>query len=59
MGFLGSIFKIMADIVETPIAIVKDVVTMGGVLDDKKESYTAEKLKELKRDLINIDEDHE
>lgn len=54
MGILGNIFKVVADVVETPIAIVKDVVTMGGVLDDRG-SYTAEKLKELKQDLINID----
>lgn len=54
MGIFGNIFKVVVDIVETPIAVVKDVITMGGVLDDRG-SYTAEKLSELKDDLINID----
>ena len=56
MGIFGNIFKVVTDIVEVPIAMVKDVVTMGGVLDEKKEPYTATKLKELKDDLINIDD---
>lgn len=56
MGLLGNIFKVVTDIVETPIAMAKDVVTMGGVLDDRG-SYTAEKLNELKNDLINIDKE--
>jgi hypothetical protein len=55
MGIFGNIFKVVTDIVEVPIAAAKDVLTMGGVLDDRG-SYTAEKLKELKDDLINIDE---
>lgn len=55
MGILGNIFKVVTDIVEVPIAMGKDVLTMGGVLDDRG-SYTAEKMKELKDDLINIDE---
>lgn len=55
MGLFGNIFKVAIDLVETPIALVKDVVTMGGVLEDRG-SYTVEKLQELKDDLINIDE---
>jgi hypothetical protein len=55
MGIFGNIFKVVTDIVEVPIAAAKDIVTMGGVLDEKG-SYTAQKLKELKDDLIHIDE---
>lgn len=56
MGIFGNIFKVVTDIVEVPIAMVKDVVTIGGVIDERKEPYTATKLKELKHDLINIDD---
>ena len=32
-------------VVETPVAVVADVVTLGGSLTDKDESYTATALK--------------
>jgi len=40
-GMLKSLGKAAVGlVVETPIAVVADVVTMGGVLTDKKEPYT-------------------
>jgi len=47
MGFFGKLASIALNIVETPIAIVKDVVTLGGVLEDKDKPYTQQKLEEL------------
>ena len=34
-------------VVETPIAVVADVVTMGGQLTDKKEPYTPSAVKRV------------
>jgi len=50
MGFFSSLGKMVMDGVETPIAIVKDVATMGGVLTDQKEPYTVKKLKDMGED---------
>ena len=39
-GMMKSLGKAAVGlVVETPIAVVADVVTMGGVLTDKKEPY--------------------
>lgn len=51
-GFLEDLTKAVVGVaVETPIAIVADVVTMGGVLTDKSEPYTATALKGV---LLNV-----
>lgn len=50
MGFLGGLFSMALDVIETPIAIVKDVVTLGGALTDEDEPYTAQKIGELSDD---------
>jgi hypothetical protein len=50
MGFFGSLLKTAMDIVETPVAIVKDVATMGGVLTDQDKPYTIQKLEEAGKD---------
>lgn len=42
LGMLGNLAKAAVGVViETPIAVVADVVTMGGVLTDKSQPYTA------------------
>lgn len=51
MGFFQSLAVLAVDIVKAPVAVVKDVVTMGGVLDDRKKSYTAEKLEDIADDI--------
>ena len=39
---LGSLTKaVVGAVVETPLAVVADVVTLGGVLTDKDQPYTA------------------
>lgn len=38
----GDLFKaVVGAVVETPVALVADVVTLGGALTDKNEPYTA------------------
>jgi hypothetical protein len=40
-------------VVETPVALIADVVTMGGVLSDKKQPYTATALEKV---IKNVEE---
>lgn len=47
MGFFSKAFKTALTAIETPVAVVKDVVTFGGVLNDSGKTYTE---KELKKD---------
>lgn len=47
MGFFGKLTKLALDVIETPIAAVKDVATLGGALTDKDEPYTLKKLKDI------------
>lgn len=42
---LGNLTKaVVGVVVETPVAIVADVATLGGTLTDKSESYTSKAL---------------
>jgi hypothetical protein len=50
MGLFGSLLKTVIDVVEMPIAIAKDVATMGGELTDQKKCYTQQKLEEVDED---------
>jgi hypothetical protein len=54
MSIFGKILKTGFDIVTTPIDVVKDVASMGGVLTDQRESYTTQKLKRLQNDAEEI-----
>ena len=47
-GFIEGIAKAAVGVVvETPISIAADIVTMGGALTDKDELYTASSLKRV------------
>ena len=47
-GILGSLTKaVIGVVVETPVAVVSDFVTLGGSLNDKKEPYTATAVKRI------------
>ena len=39
-----SLLKAAAVVIDVPVAVVADVVTMGGVLNDKPNSHTGEAL---------------
>jgi len=53
-GLLGDLTKaVIGVVIETPIAIVTDVVTMGGALTDKDEPYTATALKTVVENVEN------
>ena len=56
-GILGTIGDLtratVGVVVETPIALMADVATMGGVLTGKDESYTASALKNVVENVKN------
>lgn len=53
-GMLGDLAKAAVGLViETPIAVVADVVTMGGVLTDKDQLYTATALEKVMENAEN------
>lgn len=41
-GMLTSLAKAATAVVTVPVAVVADVVTLGGSLTDKRKPYTAE-----------------
>lgn len=49
---LGKIFKAVIDTATTPIAVVKDVFTLGNVGEDK--SHTRQKVEQITEDLDDI-----
>lgn len=49
---LGSLTKaVVGVVVQTPIAVIADVITMGGAMTDKDEPYTATALKGVLRNV--------
>ena len=46
-GMLESLAKAAAAVVTVPVAVVADVVTLGGSLNDKDKPYTAEAVGDL------------
>ena len=42
IGFLNSAVKAASAVVDVPVSIAADVVTLGGALNDKDKSYTEE-----------------
>ena len=53
-GILGDLTKaVVGVVVETPIAIAADVLTLGGSITDKNEPYTATALKGVMKNVEN------
>lgn len=52
-GMLESLTKAALGVVTVPVAVVADVVTLGGVLTDKSEPYTAEAVSDVVKNLKN------
>ena len=56
-GMLGSLTKAAVGVViETPIAVVADAVTLSGSLTDRDESYTASTVKRVMDNLSTATE---
>ena len=53
-GILGDLTKaVVGVVVETPIAIVKDVATLGGSITDTKQPYTVSALEKVAKNVSN------
>jgi len=51
MKLFGQIIRTVVNVVQLPVAVVKDVVTLGGVCTKGEfEPYTAEQLKKIKEE---------
>jgi len=46
-GMLESLAKAAVSVVTVPVAVVADVVTLGGALTDKDQPYTADAVGDL------------
>ncbi len=53
---LGKLFGAAVGVLTIPVAVVKDVVTLGGIATAKGESYTKEKLYEIEEKLDEVSE---
>ena len=50
MSLFGAIVRTVVNVATLPVAAVKDVVTLGGVATQQEESYTVQKLKQIKEE---------
>jgi len=57
MSIFGKLLKTAVDVVTSPVAVVKDIATLGGAITDQRKPYTAQKLDQLGDDLEEIREE--
>lgn len=50
----NRLFRIATDVVTTPVAIVADVVTLGGLTNERDEPYTVTKARRIGSDTAKI-----
>ena len=51
LGMFESLAKAAVGVVTVPVAVVADVVTLGGVLTDKERPYTADAVSDVVQNL--------
>lgn len=52
LGMLNSLTKaVVGVVVEAPIAIVSDIATLGGSLNDRQETYTETALRNVTKNI--------
>jgi hypothetical protein len=50
-GVLGSLVKATVAIVDIPVAVASDIVTLGGALTEKDKSYTTDAAERLVQNI--------
>lgn len=50
MKLFGQLIRTAVNVVTLPVAVVKDVVTLGGEMNGHGKMYTAEALEQLKNE---------
>ena len=59
-GILKSTVKAASSVIDVPVSVAADVVTLGGALTDKDQPYTAdaaERLVQNVKDIADPDQD--
>lgn len=55
MSLIGTLVKTAVNIAALPVAVAKDVITLGGATTDRPESYTSEQIQKLKDEAEDND----
>jgi hypothetical protein len=50
MGLFSAIVKTAINVATLPVAVVKDVATLGGTLTDQDKTYTEQKIDQTKKE---------
>lgn len=53
-GILKSAVKVASAVVDVPVSVAADVVTMGGALTDKDKTYTGEAAERLVKNVKDM-----
>ena len=56
MKLFGQLIRTVVNVVTLPVAVVADVVTLGGTMNEHGKPYTAEALQKLKDEAEEDDE---
>ena len=54
MGLLKQLSRVVARTATLPVSVARDIVTLGGVLDDSLEVKTGEHLQKLFEDITDL-----
>jgi hypothetical protein len=57
MSILSKLTKTLIHTATTPIEIAKDVVTLGGVINEEDEPYTVQKIKKVLEDIDELSDE--
>ena len=55
MSLFGALVKKVVNVATLPVAVAKDVITLGGTIDDQAKSHTAQKLEQIKEEADDDD----
>lgn len=50
MSLFGKIVKTVVNVVELPLAVVKDATTLGGVCTGEDQTYTRQQIEKIKEE---------
>lgn len=50
MKLFGQLVRTLVNVATLPVAVVKDVVTLGGALEDEPRTYTSKHVDKIKRE---------
>lgn len=57
MSILGKAFKTITHTMSTPVDVIKDIVTLGGVITGEEEPHTIQKIKKIIDDIDELGEE--